>query len=339
MGESLSFDPDVVAEGQFGATIASINKQLDYLEEGIGEKREELALAREALDKVTQEYTSALEAQTNRRVAIDQLRVHVKENILYYMQAISDHEPPDQRFFRLADVEVTLPESEERTCLLRKAEPDEIFPDVPYIWRENERYVIESCSPPQLPDRDDAPTMRLVQLADLDRPLGYKGNYIIFPLKTCVYLTEYMMSEFYDDYFGVRDPDLAGNFTTEQLVKYTEELLNDDTVELSLGQREALERMVLDRLQRPTRDNDLVIVPTGQLYMEALLGTHPLLEQFKMTHRAIDAAKARAEWRQAEIENLRRAARLLQAEPDLEDPDIDKHIVVDGNGAVVVETP
>ncbi|VTZ59781.1 hypothetical protein EMEDMD4_1240009 [Sinorhizobium medicae] len=29
------------------------------------------------------------------------LRMHVKQNILFYMQAIWNHEPPDQRFFRL----------------------------------------------------------------------------------------------------------------------------------------------------------------------------------------------------------------------------------------------
>ena len=37
---------------------------------------------------------------------IDRLRVHVKENILYYMQAIWRQEPPDQRFFRLYNIDV-----------------------------------------------------------------------------------------------------------------------------------------------------------------------------------------------------------------------------------------
>ena len=32
--------------------------------------------------------------------------MHVKENILYYMQAIWSHEPPDQRFFRLYNIDV-----------------------------------------------------------------------------------------------------------------------------------------------------------------------------------------------------------------------------------------
>jgi hypothetical protein len=43
--------------------------------------------------------------------------------------------------------------------------------------------------------------------------------------------------------------------------------------------------------------------------------------------------------RERELDNLRRAARLLQEEPNLEDPDVDKRIVVEGVGNVHVEVP
>lgn len=321
------------------AKVESIKKQLEYLKEGLGEKREELALAREALEETTRAYTAALEAQTNRRVAIDQLRVHVKENILYYMQAIWDHEPPDQRFFRLYHIEVDLPESPTRTCTLRRATEEEEASGIPLIEREGRRYIIEDCEPPAPPDPDSPNMKRLVEIADLDKPLGYKGNYMIFPLKTCLYLTDFMMREFFDDYFGVRDPDLAANFTVEELIQYTEVLMRDETVTLNDEQREALQRMVMTKLRQPRRDSDLVVVPTGELYMEALLGEHVLLEKFKLNHRFFDMAKVRAEWREAELENLRRAARLLQEEPNLEDPDVDHHVIVEGNANVNVDTP
>lgn len=325
--------------GKLEAKVNSIKKQLEYLEEELGEEREDQALEREALEGATRAYTAALEAQTNRRVAIDQLRVHVKENILYYMQAIWDHEPPDQRFFRLYHIEVDLPESPTRTCILRRATEEEEVSGIPLIEREGRRYIIEDCEPPAPPDLTSPNRKRLVEIADLDKPLGYKGNYMIFPIRTCLYLTDFMMREFFDDYFGVRDPDLAANFTVEELIQYTEVLMRDEAVTLNDEQREALHRMVMTKLRQPRRDSDLVVVPTGELYMEALLGEHVLLEKFKLNHRFFDMAKVRAEWREAELENLRRAARLLQEEPNLEDPDVDKRIVVEGVSDVHVDTP
>ena len=302
--------------------------RLEYLEETLREAQERFISAEEALNEATRAYTQALETQTNRRVAIDQLRIHIKENILYYMQAIWDHEPPDQRFFRLYHIDVNLPESETRTCTIRRATAEEEASGIPLIRRAGHLYIIESCSPPSLPDPSSPNTKPLVEIADLDRPLGYKGNYIIFPLKTCLYLTDFMMREFFDDYFGIRDPDLAANFTVEELLQYTERLLSDER--LNPAQHAALQTIVMTKLRQPRRDSDLVVVPTGELYMEALLGEHALLEEFKLNHRFFDMAKARAEWREAELENLRRAARLLQEEPNLEDPDVDKRIVVEG---------
>jgi len=315
-----------------------IESRLEYLEETLKEAQERFVDAQEALNKATNGYTNALELKTNRRVAIDQLRIHVKENILYYMQAIWDHEPPDQRFFRLYHIEVDLPEAPERTCTIRRATEEEEASGIPLIEREGKLYIVEGCEPPTLPAPGSDPK-RLVEIADLDRPLGYKGNYIIFPLKTCVYLTDFMMREFFDDYFGVWDPDYAANFSVEELVQYTEELIRDETVSLSDEQLDVLHQLTMTKLRQPRRDSELIVVPTGELYMEALLGEHVLLEKFKLNHRFFDMAKARAEWRETELENLRRAARMLKEEPDLDDPEIDKKIVVEGDSDIHVDTP
>lgn len=324
------------------AQVKSIQKQLDYLQESLTDSQKQLATAREALDSATRTYTEAIENQTNRRVAIDQLRVHVKENILYYMQAIWDHEPPDQRFFRLYYQDVELPEAGATSMApafsIRRATPEEIARGVPTVRRGSEFYVIGGWTPPVPPLPGFGVTKKLVEIADLDRPLGYKGNYIIFPLKTCVYLTEFMMRQFIDNYFGIRDPDEDANFTTDELLDYVEAIWHDPSISLTDAEREALRALVLDRIREPRRDSDLVVVPTGQIYIEALLGSHPLLEQFKLIHRAYDTGKARAELRQAELENLRRAARLLAERPDLSDPDIDKQVKVEGVSSVVVDT-
>ena len=122
-------------------------------------------------------------------VEIDRLRVHVKDNILYYMQAIWSHEPPDQRFFRLYNI------------------------DVPVITAKSSTVNVEiargSSAIDALLERDTGvatirmPTVevvqkKLVEVADLDTVLGYSGNYTIFALKENNLLTLYMMQDYLD---------------------------------------------------------------------------------------------------------------------------------------------
>ena len=75
-----------------------------------------------------------------------------------------------------------------------------------------------------------------------------------------------------------------------------------------------------------TQDPELVIVPSTSLYIEALPGTHPLLEDFKLIHREVDVRMAQAAVVRAELENLRLAACISAG--TLGDPDIDKVVVV-----------
>ena len=63
-----------------------------------------------AVDK----FATAVKEHYDQVAGVDRLRVHVKENILYYMQAIWRQEPPDQRYFRLYDLEVPDLESIDR---------------------------------------------------------------------------------------------------------------------------------------------------------------------------------------------------------------------------------
>jgi hypothetical protein len=84
-------------------------------------------------------------------------------------------------------------------------------------------------------------------------------------------------------------------------------------------------------------NEDEIIVPTGSLFIEALPGAHPILEDFKLMHRAVDVKKVQAEVRGMEFENLRFAARLLHGER--EDPTIEKKIVVEGDGTDVIVPP
>jgi hypothetical protein len=271
-----------------------------------------------ALQAVTEQYTKLLSEHLNRRAQIDRLRLHIKQNILYYMQSIWSYEPPDQRFFRL-----------HRTA-------------VPKL---NGELVFTITSPPgAVPleydahcelDRDQE-TATLAEVANLDQVLGYKGNYMLFPLTRSNCLTDFMMAPYVDSELGLHDPDELGNWTLESFSEYVcclkERLaptfFNDPQLQ------ERLRRQYLRLLESPRRQYEDIIVPSGELFIEALPGTHPLLEDFKLRHRAMDVEKVRAEVLQQQLENVRLAARLLAAE--LDDPKIDKKVVVEGASAGVV---
>lgn len=87
-------------------------------------------------------------------------------------------------------------------------------------------------------------------------------------------------------------------------------------------------------LARPFPDEDEVVVPTDSTFIEALPGTRPVLEDYKLLHRVIDVAKAAAEVRARELENLRLVARLRGGQ--LGDPDVQTMVVApDGTGVTV----
>ena len=107
---------------------------------------------------------------------IDRLRVHVKDNIIYYMQAIWAHEPADQRYFRLYNLDVPVFESNATvdfdvntgggiTSVLSAA--------------DTSNQTIRTNLPKPTLSND---TKKLHQIADIDQLLGFKGNYMMFPL-------------------------------------------------------------------------------------------------------------------------------------------------------------
>src|SRR6185369_5024677 len=65
-------------------------------------------------------------------------------------------------------------------------------------------------------------TKKLADVADLNNLLGYKGNYMIFPLTENNYLTLHMMQDYLDigDEITVRDPDEFGNVTLDEIQEF-----------------------------------------------------------------------------------------------------------------------
>jgi hypothetical protein len=173
-------------------------------------------------------------------------------------------------------------------------------------------------------------------VADLENLIGFKGNYMIFPMTSFNYMTWFMMQDYIhlDNTTGltVKDPDPLANLEIDKLKDAMAAIRANDPASFARNEK-FFEEIMLRLLSNP--GPEMVIVPSNSLYIEALPGTHPLLEDFKLIHRAIDVKKAQAEARRAELENLRLGARLSADERG--DPDIDKVVVVDGRRNVTVD--
>lgn len=352
------------------ARVEAAERALEFVQSDLADTRTRLAAANDAYQESTRKLTEALRQQVNHRIAIDQLRAHIKDNILYYLHAIWDHEVPDQRFLRLYHLPVPFPNcTSDDPVQLKKDPGDEIaFGSV----IPGNRYANAIPSSPRIPEAPvgDRPTndgassentekdkvhskwgiagnvlaneykksmldgtrvgegsmRRLIEIADVGNPLGFWGNYIILPLRESNCVTTFMARSYVDDFFGVWDPDLAGNYTTDELVDYMECV--QGKVPSDVWER--LVDQLTKRLMKPSRDKDLVVVPSEHLFIEALPGSHPILEDFKLLHRAVDVSKVVEEVRNAQLDSLRRAWRLIESK--LDDPDIDKQIIVSGNG-------
>ena len=260
--------------------------------------------------------------------------MYVKENIIPVMQAIWSHEPPDQRFFRLYSRQVpwfqfggravtgtrgvapsALPQTLEE--LMRGKTPAPKTPVANIVWEV-------------VPSRP----RQLIDVADLDNLLGFKGNYMIFPLKESNPLIEFMLKDYpRHDLLGVVDPDKSGNVDAEELEQVMECIEHHE--DFSEEDRARYRELLCEELLRAQRNSEVIVVPTGQLFIEALPGKHAVLEEFKLRHRALDEMKVEAEVRAMELENLRLADRLLMGERG--DPDVDKVVQINGTAGTNVE--
>lgn len=278
-----------------------------------------------ALNSATEEYSRQVSNYLNRRAQVDRLRVHVKQNIFYYLQAIWSYEPSDQRFFRLHEVPVPDLRGSTRTYTIAPAsQARAVLPAGTATYQ----FALRTNLPP--------PTqfIPLAQAADLDNLLGFKGNYMVFPLLRQNDLIDFMEKPYVDPLMGLADPDDSGNWSLDSFADFVcclkQHLSSEEWTEMLPWLRQQYKAL----LESPLRQHEEVIVPTDSIFIEDLPGTHPILEDFKLLHRAIDVKQVQAQVRHTELENVRIAVRLLAGER--EDPDIEKQIVITGDPAGIV---
>ncbi|KIC95482.1 hypothetical protein [Flavihumibacter solisilvae] len=274
------------------------------------------------LHTLTAEYNKALKDHLDNETRVSRLLVHFRNNILYYMQAIWSLEPPDQRFLRLQKVQVPdLVLDGEKTYKVEVANSMDVFA----MFRPDGTTKHKATVSGKL--KKPFTYKSLVEVAEIDQPLGFKGNYIIFPMKQHNALTDFMAAPFIDAAFGAMDPDQWTNINLDDFSKYIKNLHDTDPEKFEKW-KPALHDMLGQLLADPLRNGDEVIIPSGSLYIEALPATHPLLEDFKLRHRELDVYKVQEEVRKLGLENLRYASRLIHNERT--DPEIEKYISIDG---------
>lgn len=270
------------------------------------------------LNSMSQQLALKQKERIEKSIHIERLKVHIKDNILYYMQSIWTHEHKDKRFFRLLDTKV--PKFHGSYSIRIKVDAEK--PTIGSIGLADKTRHSYWLNPDIEVDE-----VTLKEVADLDNLLGYKGNYMIFPLTKSNILTDYMMAPYIDSEFGLTDPDELSNWSLEDFEAYVAKLRAERGEQFAEIEEE-LKRMYKELLQDPLRNGDTITVPTGSLFIEALPGSHTILEYFKLAHRYEDVKKAQAENRWSELNNTRLAARIITG--DYDEAKADKRIVMEG---------
>lgn len=300
-GEGSSADDPEGAEARQDAA----EEALERLAQDIRRIMSRLEASTVALDAAILRYTEAVKSRLDKELAILRLRTHIMQNILHYMQAIWEYEPTDQRYLRLHDIDVP------------------IIGGTAQVLSDQYGEVTVSLSADGI-DLVSPPEKKLVEVADLDRLLGFKGNYTIFQMRDHNYVTAWMAQDYLNGDSQVSDPDTALDLNRFEALKI-KELIQSKKLKVSEKVNQFLDTV-------STKEEEVfeteVVVPTGMLYIEALPGSHPILENFKLVHRQLDVRKVSAEIKREEIENIRRKSRLLTSE--FGDADIDKVIHIKG---------
>jgi hypothetical protein len=321
--------------------------------------------------RIVQEEARAKEerrrANLVRQHRFERLAEHIRQNLLYYFQAIWAHEPPDQRFLRY-----------------RKDGRR-----VPIEWRAP---LFDSLPPYNSPtparvQLDVTPTglqAEVWEIIDPTGPLGYIGNYAVYALQP---LAEHRQPVYgpVDDQPGVALPahqedillgirevlgDLAKDYLTptgtlrdparelfrreaEQVDSVELRHLSDDEVFDLVSFLPRLGSVLLDDgvvrrsedgLEYPISHEQWAeylykknstrrfLVDTNNLYLNIFTSSGAALEPFQRAHRYLDVLRTAEQLQGDRLKNLRRV-NLVNSESAF-DPDIDKVVVVaDHTGA------
>jgi hypothetical protein len=306
----------------FGDDVAQrVADRRESIERIEGELKGEVA----QLQAATASYTTAYVQYATEAVQVERLLIHLKENILYYLQAILDHEGRDQQFLRLRDTKVPRVTGSVAYALTPSGRP----PRAPTF---NPPLEVRINATLQVSGEE-----KLGDVANMAQPLGYVGNAVVFELTKWNPLVSFLLAPFSAAATGVGDPDAGGTLSLDEFDRLVcclkDNLRPADFQALKPRVDSAYQARVLD----PRPDAQNVVVSTGSLFIEALPGAHPILEDFKLAHRALDVQQVALDSVTKRLEQLRLAARLVTDQ--LDDPDTEKIIIRDSGAGTPVINP
>jgi hypothetical protein len=248
------------------------------------------------------------------------------------MHAIWAATHPDNRFFELYDDEVPFHTPNPADYTLQPASGPAALQNLPGIEDSGADLELVVAAP----DVTTVPARRrLADVADLDRPLGFRGNLVVFELRQCSQLTDHMVAEYLDPVSGVADPGALSGISTGELVDYIQAAIERGV--LNDGDLNRL-KTVARQLHREQRDwADEFVLPTGQLFLEALKGQTTLLEPFKLVHRGLDVLSAEEDVRAKRIDALRRVRKLAQSDLERDPTSVEHFYLGETPDVVAVE--
>ena len=274
------------------------------------------------LAQATDDFSKAYRQYLDDLAAVTRLKTHIKNNIIYYLQAIWRYEYEDQQYMRLLGTGVPSLEVDSIELTIDLEPLEDFFAPFRAADETLHRAWIKPTIKLGLKDRP------IEEVADLGTLLGFIGNYMVFPMKKHNALTEFMVMPYVDASFGAMDPDQLSNISLNEYERYVRNLRGRLSEEAFEALKPTLQAWLELLLADPLRNGDEMIVPTGSLYIEVMASENTLMEGFKLDHRQIDVEKARADVMAQKIDNLRRIKRVLKSE--LEDPEIEKIVNVSG---------
>ena len=308
-------------------------KALEYLEAQIEAKGAAMTTAAAALRSAIDKFTEAAADRRRTTLATARLQVHIRDNIFHYMHAIWATTHPDHRYFTLYDDEVPFHTPNAADYVIQPAANPTAIGTLPGIDDGGADLELTIAAP----DMSTAPgRRRLADVADIDRPLGFRGNFAIFELLECSQLTDHMAAEYFDPITGVANPGSLSGVSSHELIEYAQAAISLGL--LSQAQLTLIKDLAR-RLDREQLDaSDELTLPTGQVFMEAVKGDTTLLEPFKLVHRGLDVLAAEEAVRVLRLDALRRARKVAQSELE-RDPTTVDHLYLGETPHVATPNP
>ncbi|MEX0279054.1 MAG: hypothetical protein AB3N19_16155 [Ruegeria sp.] len=290
---------------------------LDEEEQERNETEDELRRQEGLLSQAVNRFNEAFTEYASQIIQVKKLQLHIKQNIIYYLQALWDHEDRHQMLMRLRHTQVPVITGDV-IYSVSGSEPHEEPPN----WNKPIRLIARARN---FQVSDD--TVDLAEVADLSRHLGFFGNYRIFPLTKMNPVSEILAVPFLSGRAGIHDPDPSSNITVGDLERYANCLRETQSSAEFQANLPKLVDTLRRRLDNARPDSEEIVIPTGSLFIELLPGTYSAMEHFKRQHRAVDVSDAMADVITKRLEHLRVAARI--ASDKLADPTTEKVIVAD----------